>query len=546
MSSSDPISEELQHGVVEGCAKDDVDVAEEVSIDCIPDEILEYILSLTSPYCDFKSALQVSKRWCSVTKRVIRHYKHQFQKAIAGIGDVELLWQRHQAESGPTVTERYSHSACCYNKSVYVFGGCTSTSTTFNDLWRFDLEWGRWVRPLATGTYPSPKACASLVVYNDSLILFGGWSHPTPYTFHQASKFFNQLNIYSPESNRWTQVVTDNCPDGIAGHGATIVGDLMVVFGGYHGHGNSSNNVWLLNLTQMVWSKQSTSEPKPLPRYSHAQVLVDDSHILMLGGCGGPNMQFSDAWLLDTSGSVWQWTQLTVNNRDLAVQQLWCHPACHVGDKLVVLGKNTRTAREAVTTSTVHSLPTTAAQPAGPQVPTKPPSVQSISVHEDERVAAAGAGSSISQTHTAGPRAGMPSVRPNAMKDRRRQLEALNKYEDKLRAAAHRSSAASASAASLSSVPRRYSAAGMCVHVLDISQAVESGQATWLPIRGINLTDSPDEATFYTLVEGRGELMMFGGIHGDARNLQRGSSTLQPQAVSSDVSFLSFKPKHLL
>ena len=37
-----------------------------------------------------------------------------------------------------------------------------------------------------TGTYPSPKACASLVVYKDSLILFGGWSHPTPYTFHQV------------------------------------------------------------------------------------------------------------------------------------------------------------------------------------------------------------------------------------------------------------------------------------------------------------------------------------------------------------------------
>jgi len=34
----------------------------------------------------------------------------------------------------------------------------------------------------------------------------------------------------------------------------------------------SSNSVWLLNLTQMVWSKQPTSEPKPLPRYSHSQV----------------------------------------------------------------------------------------------------------------------------------------------------------------------------------------------------------------------------------------------------------------------------------
>jgi len=31
--------------------------------------------------------------------------------------------------------------------------GCTSTSTTFNDLWRFDLERRKWVRPLATGIW---------------------------------------------------------------------------------------------------------------------------------------------------------------------------------------------------------------------------------------------------------------------------------------------------------------------------------------------------------------------------------------------------------
>ena len=39
-----------------------------VDINSLPDEILEYILSLTSPYCDLKSALQVSKRWYNVTK----------------------------------------------------------------------------------------------------------------------------------------------------------------------------------------------------------------------------------------------------------------------------------------------------------------------------------------------------------------------------------------------------------------------------------------------------------------------------------------------
>jgi len=138
-------------------------------------------------------------------------------------------------------------------------------------------------------------------------------------------------------------------------------------------------------------------------------------------------------------------------------------------------------------------------------------------------------------------------VRPNAMKDRRRQLETLNRYEDKLRAqAAHRSIPTNTAA----SVPSSTSPRGrhcMAVHVLDVSQAVDSGQVEWLPVQGAGLLDSPDEATFYTLVHGRGELMMFGGIRGDARNLQRGSTTtLQPQAVSSDVHFLSFRPKQLL
>jgi len=61
---------------------------------------------------------------------VVHRYRHQFRKAVAGARDVELLWRRHQAESGPTVTERYSHSACYYKKSVYVFGG-TSVVMSF-------------------------------------------------------------------------------------------------------------------------------------------------------------------------------------------------------------------------------------------------------------------------------------------------------------------------------------------------------------------------------------------------------------------------------
>ena len=61
------------------------------------------------------------------------------------------------------------------NPSVFIFGGCTSTSTTFNDLWRLDPTTREWSRILANGTYPSPKACATLVKSKPGeLMLFGG------------------------------------------------------------------------------------------------------------------------------------------------------------------------------------------------------------------------------------------------------------------------------------------------------------------------------------------------------------------------------------
>jgi F-box protein 42 len=78
---------------------------------------------------------------------------------------------------------------------MYVFGGCTSSCSTFNDLWRLDLTRRVWVRPLTMGTYPSPKACASLVCYKESLVLFGGWSHPSPYPLHQVISDLLYFNV---------------------------------------------------------------------------------------------------------------------------------------------------------------------------------------------------------------------------------------------------------------------------------------------------------------------------------------------------------------
>lgn len=131
----------------------------------------------------------------------------ELERFHLGVQEGHLRWHIMQTKTSPTVTDRYSHCACYHRKLLYVFGGCASTCTTFNDLWCLNLSRGEWIRPLTSGlkpfeiipilccitgvflllgVYPSPTACATLVSHNDQLILFGGWCHPTPNTFYQV------------------------------------------------------------------------------------------------------------------------------------------------------------------------------------------------------------------------------------------------------------------------------------------------------------------------------------------------------------------------
>lgn len=116
---------------------------------------------------------------------MIEHNEAHFQKSVA-FGS--LQWSSlPSAHWVPVIGKRHSHSACIYKNSMYVFGGCTATWTTFNDLWQLDLGTRSWIRPITMGNYPSPKACATMLYYKKSLILFGGWSHPSSYPLHQVN-----------------------------------------------------------------------------------------------------------------------------------------------------------------------------------------------------------------------------------------------------------------------------------------------------------------------------------------------------------------------
>ena len=137
--------------------------------------------------------------------------------------------------------------------------------------------------------------------------------------------------------------------------------------------------------------------------------------------------------------------------------------------------------------------------------------------------------SSSQDLKTAGPRPGMPSVRPNAMKNRQRQLEALLKYEKKMRQSGADNSTNKPQPGTSGLQGNWKSRNGinrprtqtMYIHVLDISEVVRTKTVTWRPLSQSESEDMPEETIFYTLVEGRGELALFGGINKDIQSIQK-------------------------
>lgn len=287
----------------------------------------------------------------------------------------------------PAIAPRFSHAAIVHDNSMFVFGGGSASSTTFNDLWRYDLDTRQWHRPLSTGVYPTPKACATLAAHGDRLIVFGGWRHPSVNNVYQSWRLFNELHVYNIAERRWS---VHNPPGGgagepvaaaspqlphlrtglgmprsrkypppMTGHSATVHGNRMVVFGGFQqltlepqqegilpqeirqfmggliqeeeeSMTGCSNSVWLLDLETFGWREQPTTTLKPPARYGQCQVHLGEDRLLVLGGCGGPNNMFSDAWVLLMRGAVWQWRPVRMENPRSAATYMWCNPACRV------------------------------------------------------------------------------------------------------------------------------------------------------------------------------------------------------------------------
>jgi hypothetical protein len=130
----------------------------------------------------------------------------------------------------PPPSARGGHSAIVYdthkdgsNSSIYIFGGRLQMisdgeeplASFSNEIWHMDCSDCltpsrviKWKPILPTGSYPHPRYCHSAVCYDDSMIVFGGW---TIGHFHE-NIFLNDLHIFNVTNQTWNEVITCGIP----------------------------------------------------------------------------------------------------------------------------------------------------------------------------------------------------------------------------------------------------------------------------------------------------------------------------------------------
>ncbi|CDW58845.1 Kelch 4 and F-box-like and Kelch 3 and RVT 1 doma in containing protein [Trichuris trichiura] len=314
-----------------------VRVMKMVTVEDFPDHILELIFSFLSPYAELDACMCVCKRWYHMVKKCCRKLQFNFRELR------NLEWfpvdQLYSTECA-NIWSRFAHAAC-YHKSgsIFVFGGMTSTFGFLNDIWKFNLTTRVWKRLPSKGDLPRPKASSSLIAYGDKLILFGGWCPSQWRACRPGNVFCDNLHCYCISTGAWTSIPSRGTgSEPLANHSASLIGDWMILFGGLTPSG-CTNKIRVFDIRRKVWFLPLTSPVRPSPRCLHSQVILDDEHLLIVGGeCMGKTNLF-DVWLLTVGheNTIWQWEQLDVFTNEPSLPLLWSRQACKVGDKAIFL-----------------------------------------------------------------------------------------------------------------------------------------------------------------------------------------------------------------
>ncbi|CAA6662120.1 unnamed protein product [Spirodela intermedia] len=143
-----------------------------------------------------------------------------------------------------------------------------------------------------------------LILFGGATAIEGGPSSSVPGI--RLAGVTNSVHAYCVVTRKWTRPAFPR-----AAHAAAAVGTMVVFQGGIGPAGHSTDDLYVLDLTndRCKWHRVVVQGAGPGPRYGHAMDLVAQRFIVTVSGNDGKRV-LSDAWALDTARKPYKWQKI--------------------------------------------------------------------------------------------------------------------------------------------------------------------------------------------------------------------------------------------
>ncbi|KAG5084335.1 hypothetical protein JHK84_054373 [Glycine max] len=221
---------------------------------------------------------------------------------VEGFGSVEVYDQWIAPPvSGGSPKARYEHGAAVVQDKLYIYGG-NYNGRYLNDLHVLDLRSWTWSKIEAKTGVESPTTsipCAghSLIPWGNKLLSIAGHTKD-PSESIQVKVFDLQMATWS------TPKIFGKAPVSRGGQSVNLVGKTLVIFGGQDAKRTLLNDLHILDLETMTWDEIDAVGVPPSPRSDHTAAVHVERYLLIFGG-GSHATCYNDLHVLDLQTMEW-------------------------------------------------------------------------------------------------------------------------------------------------------------------------------------------------------------------------------------------------
>ncbi|OVA15000.1 Acyl-CoA-binding protein [Macleaya cordata] len=225
--------------------------------------------------------------WENKLLSVAGHTKNPSETVTVKAFDLQTCTWSTLKTYGKAPVSRGGQSVTLVGTSLVMFGGEDAKRSLLNDLHILDLETMTWDDVDAVGVPPSPRSDHAAAVHAERyLLLFGGGSHAT---------CFNDLHVLDLQTMEWSRPTQQgDLPTPRAGHAGVTVGENWFIAGGGDNKSGVSETI-VLNMSTLVWSVVTTVQGRvPLASEGLSLVVSSFNGEDILVSFGGYNGRYSN------------------------------------------------------------------------------------------------------------------------------------------------------------------------------------------------------------------------------------------------------------